>query len=253
MLVAAFVCWLAVIIFSAAGAVRLASTLVSPKAVDVILLPGTFLARLGLILGLLVSGGSLHDVPLIGEPRNSDVAGGSPLRLRAWFGAILTALIPIAACAAGIVVLVKMLGVSVARATLTTSAATQLPSSINAFWAFLRGAVDLMESTLSAAAGCNLADWRVWVFFYLLICFALRMTATRGNLRGVLGALALIGAALTVCAVAYSPLINAISRGWPVISLVVATNLLLLLAALLARGISEVSRAIRGRSPRHEL
>jgi hypothetical protein len=87
----------------------------------------------------------------------------------------------------------------------------------------------------------------VWAFFYLLICFALRMSPSRGNLRGALASLVMIGLVLAIVGLVYAPLNATLDRGWPVISLVAATNLLALLLALIARGSMHIVHAIRGK------
>ena len=53
MLYAALTFWLLVVMFSAWGVHRLWSGLIKPRAVNFVLLPGTLVAQLGHVLGLL--------------------------------------------------------------------------------------------------------------------------------------------------------------------------------------------------------
>ena len=71
--------WLVVIVFTALGVHRLWSSLVQPKVVNSILLPGTLVAQLGYVLGLLVTGGTVNNTTLIkdddsGEPETGEDA-----------------------------------------------------------------------------------------------------------------------------------------------------------------------------------
>ena len=61
MLYAAMTFWLLVVIFAAWGTIRLYTGIVPPRIVNSVLLPGTFVAQAGRVLGQLVTGGTIND------------------------------------------------------------------------------------------------------------------------------------------------------------------------------------------------
>ena len=82
MLYAATTFWLMVIVFTAWGVHRIWTGLVPPKVVNAILLPGTLVAAVGHVVGLLVTGGTVNNTALIrndesGEPQ-TDANPASP-------------------------------------------------------------------------------------------------------------------------------------------------------------------------------
>jgi hypothetical protein len=132
---------------------------------------------------------------------------------------------------------------------LRQSAAADVQFTLAGAWGFLRGTVDLMQSSLSAALRSNLLDWRYWLFLYLLICLTLRLAPGRAALRPTLLALLLTGVVIAIVGAIVPQAQALLHSGWPVLSLVVATNLLLLVLTLLARGTVELVRVLSGKSP----
>ena len=72
MLYAALTLWLLVIVFCAWGVHRIWSGLVKPRVVNTILLPGTLVAQLGHVLGLLVTGNPVRNTALMGDDEKGD-------------------------------------------------------------------------------------------------------------------------------------------------------------------------------------
>ncbi|HRX84341.1 MAG TPA: hypothetical protein P5572_04910 [Phycisphaerae bacterium] len=246
MLIAMFVWWIVVAMLAALAVLHLWRGVLSPRTVDIGLLPGTLTARMGYALGVLITGGTVQRLSLVEgqEGQAESGEGGSTVN---WVRGTFAALLPMLACAAGIVVVVKWLGIASARAMLMQDAAASFHFSLAGVWAFVRDTLDLMQGSLSAALRSNPLDWRYWVFLYLLICLALRLAPSRARLRPALLALLLTGIVLAVLEWALPGAQAALRRGWPVLSLVVATNLLLLVLTLLARGVVELIRVLRGR------
>src|SRR5512134_995474 len=95
--------WLLVAVFSALGVHRLWSSLVQPKIVNSILLPGTLVAQLGYVLGLLVTGGTVNNTTLVKDDDSGEPETGSDDKSRVpVVGSIIIALLPMAGCAVAI-------------------------------------------------------------------------------------------------------------------------------------------------------
>ncbi|HSW46259.1 MAG TPA: hypothetical protein VLM89_11885, partial [Phycisphaerae bacterium] len=100
---AAITFWLLVIVFSALGVHRLWSGLVQPKVVNTVLLPGTLVATLGHILGLLITGGTVENTSLIKDDESGEPQTGKDPKPRVpIFGAVIIALLPLIGCAIAI-------------------------------------------------------------------------------------------------------------------------------------------------------
>jgi hypothetical protein len=243
MLIAMFIWWLAIAVLAALAVQKLWRGVISARALDLGLLPGTLAARMGYALGVLITGGTVQRLSLVeSEEGRTDDAGGA----LAWLRSTFAALLPMLGCAAGIVLLVRWLGISSAQSMLTQRAAASVQFSLAGAWEFLRDTVDLLQSSLSAALRSNPFDWRYWVFLYLLICLTLRLAPSRANLRPALLAVLLMGVVLAIAGFLTPDSLSLLRRGWGVLSLVVATNLLLLVLTLLARGAVELIRTLRG-------
>lgn len=244
MLIATFVWWMVVAVLAGLAVLHLWRGIVSPRALDLGLLPGTLVARLGFALGVLLTGGTVERLSLVEcEAPTTEPGNNRWLRLRH----LVSALLPIVACAAAITMLVKSLGLAAARGMLAPRAATRLPTSLAGAWGFLRETVDLLQASLAATIRCNVFDWRFWVFLYLLICLALRLAPSRSQFRAALLGLLTLGFAMALLGLIAPGANDWLRRGWPVLSLVVATNLLLLVLTLLARGLLELVHVLRGR------
>jgi len=246
MLIAMFIWWLMVAVLAGLAVLRLWRGVVSTRAIDLGLLPGTLTARMGYALGVLLTGGTVQRLSLVNdEAMGADHGGRGP---GAFLRETVAALLPMLGCALGIVLLVRGLGISVARGMLGPSAADQVRFSLAGAGAFLRDTIDLMQDSLSAALRSNHLDWRYWVFLYLLVCLTLRMTPGRASLRPALLALGLVGVVFAILGWLAPQSLAVVRSGWPVLSLVVATNLLLLVLTLLVRGAVELYRVLLART-----
>lgn len=247
MLVAMFVWWMVVAMLAALAVLRLWRGVISPRTLAIGLLPGTLTARMGFAFGVLITGGTVQRLSLVesDEGQTDTTSGGETL---AWLRGTFAALLPMLACAAAIVLLVQWLGIASARAMLVHDAAASFQFSLAGIGAFLRDTVSLLQAILSAALHANPFDWRYWVFLYLLVCLTLRLAPSRAHLRSALLALLLTGIVLALAGWLVPGSHGVLRRGWGVLSLVVATNLLLLVLTLLARGVVELVRVLRGRS-----
>ena len=96
---AAMTFWLFVIVFSALGVHKITCSLVRPKILNTMLLPGTLVAQLGYILGLLITGGTVNNTSLIKDDDSGEPQTGKDTETRIpVIGAIVVALLPMIGC-----------------------------------------------------------------------------------------------------------------------------------------------------------
>ncbi|MBI4578481.1 MAG: hypothetical protein HY718_02195 [Planctomycetes bacterium] len=231
--------WLFVIVFSALGVHRLWSSLVQPKIVNSLLLPGTLVAQLGHILGLLVTGGTVNNTTLVkdddsGEP---ETGGDAKTRLPV-VGSIITALLPMAGCAVAIYWTAHYLGAQILEA-MKASQFNQLllPTSLPAFFTTIRGVLSLVEHLVAVVRASDLQNWQTLLFLYLVVCLTVRMAPLTGNLRGSLGAIGLFGIIAFLVGQLAKPEAGAFGSAWPLIVFCVAVLLFLLIFSLLLTGV----------------
>ncbi|MEE8168948.1 MAG: hypothetical protein V3T70_00235, partial [Phycisphaerae bacterium] len=122
--------------------------------------------------------------------------------------------------------------------------AGSLPTSVEAFWDQLRNLITLAEGTLAAICGIDLFDWHNALFVYLLVCMSVRMAPLPDNLRGHLLAVLLTGVLAGIVGTFTGGLADALHRSWPIITLAVATLLLLFMASLTIRGVIGLGRML---------
>ncbi|MBN1513099.1 MAG: hypothetical protein JXB13_13880, partial [Phycisphaerae bacterium] len=72
MLYVAMTFWLLVIVFLAWGVHQIWSGMVKPRTVNSILLPGTLVAQLGHVLGLLVTGATVSNTTLYKDDESGE-------------------------------------------------------------------------------------------------------------------------------------------------------------------------------------
>ena len=238
MLYAALVLWLLVAVLTAWGVHELWSRMLKPRTVNSILLPGTLVAQLGHVLGLLVTGATVTNTTLYkdddsGEPEmTQDPKPRIPV-----LGPIVIGMLPLVACAVAIFFVTRFLGGSIVTEMKGQSVAETLPLTLAGFWQLLRDQISLVESVVTAARGADWGRWQVWLFVYLVICLTVRMAPFPGTLRGTLGATIVLGLLSGLILSVTNTGRQGIDAGWSVLSLSVASLLFLLLASLLIRGL----------------
>jgi hypothetical protein len=241
-LYAALTFWLVVIMFAAWGVHRIWCGLVKPRAVNMVLLPGTLVAQLGHVLGLLLSGSSVQNTTLMGDDDKCEPKSETPEQTRVpILGPILVGLLPLVACAACLYAAARLWGGgvlgSLARGPdLHVPAA--LPTTLAGVWELLHATISLLEHMLSAVLATDLLNWPTILFLYLAVCLTVRMAPFKGNRRGAIGAIFLTAVGVSVVA-ALVPAVHdfvAVSS-WPVLSFAVGMLLFLLLLSLLVKGL----------------
>ncbi|MCA9245005.1 MAG: hypothetical protein KDA32_13690 [Phycisphaerales bacterium] len=232
MLYAALTLWLLVIVFTAWGVHFLLTRLVKPRVVNVALLPGTLVAQLGHVLGMLITGNSVRNTALMRDDETGDPQSEPPDRQRLpVVGAVVVGLLPLLACATSLYYAAHAWGGSIVSGA--PELPTDLPRSLADFWSLLRFFVSSAEQTLTAIIQANLTQWQSLLFLYLSICLTVRMAPFEGIRRGALVAILLSGAIIALIGLIFAGWRGAIESAWPILSFAVGMLILLLVISLL--------------------
>jgi hypothetical protein len=218
MLYAALTFWLLVIVFAAAGVHRLWSRLIRPRVVNFILLPGTLIAQLGHVLGLLVTGNSVKNTKLMGDGEAGEPKSETPKEQRIpVIGPIIVGLLPLIACAACLYVAARYWGVGMLRGLEIGAggAASELPLTIGGVFALLRSAVTLVEHLVTTIADRDLLHVTTVLFLYVATCLTVRMAPFDGNRRGAIGAIVLAGVVIAVLGSLSNVARDFVLSSWP--------------------------------------
>ncbi|MCG3138479.1 MAG: hypothetical protein HJJLKODD_02344 [Phycisphaerae bacterium] len=258
MLYAALTVWLLVVVYCAHGVYQLWSGLIQSKVINILLLPGTLVAQLGHILGLLITGGTVNNTSLMKDEKTAEpTTDKNPETQVPVFGPIIIALLPILACGLSIYAVVSTIGQDVLTATLTNQVSgssstgqltTALPTSLSAFWATLRGCLTMVERFSGAILSSDFGHWQSWLFAYLLICLTVRMAPLPGNQRGSVGAILLLGFITAIVGLATNATVDTIRNIWNLLSFAVATLLFLLVISLIIRGAVGLLRIVTSKA-----
>jgi hypothetical protein len=238
MIYAAASVWVMVVMLLAWGVHHLWSTIVKPKAVNGVLLPGTLVAQLGQIVGLLITGGTVNNTALMrGDEKGSPGTDPSPQPKIPVIGPVIVALLPMLALGATLYLAIKKLGMPVMEKMPKDLISGQLPGSLAAFWEQLRGLITLAEGTLNAVRSAENANWRISVFVYLLTCLTVRTAPLPGNVRGHIGAIGSVGVIAWLASTVTPGIPEVILQAWPILTLAIGWLLLLLILSLIVRAV----------------
>lgn len=246
-LYAALTFWLVIIMFSAWGVHQLWSALVKPRVVNSVLLPGTLVAQLGHVLGLLLSGSSVQNTALMDDGEKGDPKSETPDQSRLpIIGPILVGLLPLVACGACLYVAAQTWGDPVLNGAGTAMTLPQaLPTTLAGVWELLRSAITLLESMVNAIVHSDLPNWPTVLFLYLAVCLTVRMAPFEGNQRGAIGAIFLAAILISIVAsLVPSARVFIEQSSWPILSFAVAMLLFLLLVSLLVHGVIGLVRIL---------
>lgn len=237
MLCLAMTLWLMMIVLSAWGVYRLLSGMVRPRIINMLLLPGTLVAQLGHVVGLLVTGATVNDTTLYKD----DESGGPGATQNAQpripvLGHMIIGSLPLLACVLALVPATHYLGQGILGAMGNQEVATVLPTSSAAMWNLLHNQIGIAESLVNATAGAMPGSWELWLFLYLIICLTVRMAPLPGNLRGSLGAIALLGLLSALVSLMTDAMPRYIHAGWQTLTLTVAVLTILLMVTAVIRG-----------------
>ena len=247
MLYLALTFWLTVIVLTAWGVHRLWSGLIQAKVLNTILLPGTLVAQLGHVLGLLVTGATVSNTTLYKNDESGDPETTTDPKPRIpIIGPVVIGMLPLLACAVGIFFVARFLGGPILANLSAHSVGPALPTTLDGFWQLLRDQITLAESIFSAASAADFGRWHTWAFFYLLICLTVRIAPFPGTLRGSLVAIGILGVSAALISSMFDIADPRVQTGWSVLNLTVATLVCLLLISLLARGGVGLVQILRG-------
>ncbi len=245
MLYAATAFWLIVIVLSAWGVHLIWGQMAKPRIVNVVLLPGTLVAQMGHVLGLLVTGATVTNTTLIKDDETGDPEQTAEPRPRIPFiGPVIIGMLPLIMCASAIYGVGRLLGGATVGELTGTQVSRSLPYSIVAFWETMRDLINQMETVSLAIRSLDLGDWHAIAFVYLTVCLSVRMAPFPGTLRGSLAAILTLAILAAVIASFANFPRTIIETGWSTISLAVAMLMLLLLVSLLIRGLVALVRML---------
>lgn len=240
MIYAATSVWLTLIVFMAWSVQNLWQGVVKARTINGILLPGTLIAQLGHVIGLLITGATVNNTALVGDNDRGEPSTQPGFKPKIPFvGPILVALLPIVALGGAIFLLIVRLGRPLLEQMPPDALAMELPRTLTAFWDQLRALITLAQVTLEAVGAMHTNWWATGLFTYLMICFTVRMAPVPGNVRGHVGAIAALGCSAALAATLSPQPLQIIHDAWPILSLTMGWLLLLMLASLTARGIVE--------------
>lgn len=246
---AALTFWLIVIVLAAMGVHQLWSSLVQPRIVNSLLLPGTLVAQLGHVVGLLITGGTVNDTSLVKDDDSGEPQTGSDTHSRIPIvGPIVIALLPLVGCAVAIYWVAYYFD-SPILARMDTSVSTEaigLPTTIPLMFQAMRQSLTLVEQFLETMRTSDLSNWKTLLFLYLVICLTVRMAPFTGNLKGSLGAILLFGVIAFLIGQLTSNTAAWLRSAWPLVNFCAAVSLFLLLFSLLLKGTVCLAKTLFG-------
>lgn len=249
MVYAAMTFWLLVIVLTAWGVHQLWSGMVKPKVLNTVLLPGTLIAQIGHVLGLLVTGARVSNNTVYGDDESgTPETTSNPQPKIPVVGPVIIGMLPLVACATAIFFVARLLGTPMLDRMTVDAVGPVLPTTLAGVWQLLRDQITLVESIVSATVAADFTSWKTWLFLYLLICLAVRIAPFPGNLRGALGAILILGVATATISSLFDVADPRVQNAWAVLNLTVATLLFLLLLSLLIRGGVGVARLLGSES-----
>ena len=233
--------WLMVIVLLADGVYRIWGTLLAPRVVDGVLLPGTVIASIGHLVGLLVTGASV-------APRDPKDQGPPPPPQPKIpvVGPIVVALLPMVGLVIGIYAVTSNLGRGILARLPQEMMVLHVPGSLAALWDQLRGLITLAEATLNALRDAKAGGWTIFFFVYLLMSLSVRLAPLPGKVFCHAGAIAGAGAIAALIGSVNPGLPEAIQKTWPMLTLTVGWLVLALLASMVIKGVVSGWRLAKG-------
>ena len=237
MLYASMTFWLLVTVLVAWGVHQLWSGMIKAKVFNAILLPGTLVAQVGHVVGMLVTGGTISNTTLFKDDESGDPeTTPNPEPRIPVVGPVVIGMLPLLACGTAIFFLAREYVGTTLPALSVNPVGPELPTTMAGGWQLLRDQISLAESLVLAASSADYGNLHTWAFLYLLTCLAVRIAPFPGNLRGSLGAIVVLGIGAAVVASILDVEDPRVQNAWSVLNLTVAALIVLLLASLVIRG-----------------
>ncbi len=230
--------WMLAIVFVAYGIFELWAGMVRPRIINLVLLPGTIVAQLGHITGVLMTGGTMDDVKNLiatdieGSPTQKEKKGSSLLV------SIIVAMVPMVACGLAIYMIMTLshTGWAMLSAAGTHLASETLPTDLPTFWAWLHDSLKLVEDVTQAIFSSDYNQLESWFFLYLLTCLTVRLAPLPGTQRGAVLAILILGTFAGLMGLFSGMPEETIQRAWHLGSFLIATLLFLMIVSLAFRG-----------------
>ncbi len=239
MIYAAASFWLLAIFLAAWAVEHLWSGMVKPKAVNLALLPGTIIAQLGRIVGLLLTGARFTSAtPAEDDDQERPSAAPRYEPRLPVFGPILAGLLPMLAIGAAAWFVSEKAGKPILASVPHDQITLELPAGLEAFWDQIRSMITQAEETWNAVLAAKGPWWHTAIFAYLMSCLVIRLGPFQGNARGHVGAILAVGAALALAGTLSTRPASFIEQAWPLVSFAVGWTTLLLMISLLAKAVS---------------
>ena len=245
MLYVALTFWLLVCVLTAWGVHRLWCGIVPVKVLNALLLPGTLIALLGHILGLLVTGATVDTATLYKDGSGDPETTTDPKPRIPVLGPVIIGMLPLLACGTAIFFVARHLGEPTASRLPMNIVSLKLPTTLDGLFDLLRNQITLVESLVAAMRVADFHDWKTGVFVYSLVCLTIRMAPFEGTLRGALAAIVLLGLGTAAVASLFELADPRVQTGQSILTLTVAALLSLLLASLVIRGTVGLFRVVR--------
>jgi len=245
MLYVAITFWLLVCVLTAWGVHRLWCGIIPVKVLNAVLLPGTLVALLGHILGLLVTGATVKTATLYKEGSGDPETTIHPKSRIPVIGPVIIGMLPLLACGSAVYFVARYLSGPILAGLPGSFVKLELPTTLPGVFDLLRGQISLVESLVAAVRAADFHDWKTSVFVYLLVCLTIRMAPFEGTLRGALAAIILLGLGTAGVTSYFDVADPRVQTGQTILTLTVASLLFLLLISLLIRGTVELVQLLR--------
>jgi hypothetical protein len=243
MLYAAVTFWMLMLMLIAWGVQQLWGSMLRSWMMESILLPGTLVARLGHLVGCVMTGaameGAAHD-----EAEESDEPEPRLRPRPPVIGPIFLALLPMMACMVGLACVMNGLGRDMVGRVGEPTMEMSVPTTTAGAWQMLRDMITLTEHMVGTLTSAEFWRWQSWLFLYLVVCLAVRMAPLPGTLRGAVGATVVLGLVSALFGQLFPQAQDRIRQGWEVLSFAVAVLLFLLLLGLIIRGTMSLARVL---------
>jgi hypothetical protein len=245
MLYVAMTFWLLVCVLTAWGVHRLWCGILPVKVFNALLLPGTLIALLGHILGLLVTGATVNTATLYKDGSGDPETTTDPKPRIPVIGPVIIGMLPLLACGTAIFFVVRFLGGPILARLPSNFVRLELPTTLSGVFDLLRGQISLVESLVAAVRAADFHDWKSGVFAYLLVCLTIRMAPFDGTLRGALAAIVVLGLGTAAVTSLFDVADPRVQTGQSILTLTVAALLFLLFTSLLIRGVVGLVQLLR--------
>ena len=236
MLYVAITFWLLVCVLTAWGVHRLWCGIIPVKVLNAVLLPGTLVALLGHVLGLLVTGATVKTATLYKDGTGDPETTTHPKSRIPVIGPVMIGMLPLLACGATVYFVARYLSGPILTGLPENFVTLELPTTLPGVFDLLRGQISLVESLVAAVRDADFHDWKTGVFVYLLVCLTIRMAPFEGTLRGSLAAIILLGLGTAAVTSLFDLADPRVQTGQSILTLTVAALLFLLFTSLLVRG-----------------